>query len=1016
MSREREALRRGLGRSRLAAVAVLVIAAALGSAAVVAAFRAQTNAMEARERLWESLVSQARAERLSGEVGGRTKALKAIREAAAIRPTEELRDEAIAALALIDLQPIWSGPGFPEDALKVAFSPDLNFYAVDFGRRIEIFNAKTQERHARMYKRPNLRLAIPYQPEQLLFSPDEKLLAGMYWGGFSIVWEVETGRELWRKSIGANDPHICGLSFDDAAESLAVSMPSASVVRVYGARSGEILKDHSALGVHAIALSPDGERIAWCNDKLNVALLDSGEMLLEKPLPAKAMEVRWSPDGMRVVTGGYEGRVLITDVDNGLTLETEPVPSTLHGMDFHPDGRFLMATAWDGVMRFWDTHQGTLRLATRSVSGVGFDRGGRFATHRQLVDTGLSEFVSNDLHRGFTAPGGATNDGFSSVDISPDGRWILAHARGSGRRFVWERATGRIVADGPDGLRGSIFSADGRWLYGSTSSSATRWPISVDEGFTIGVAEDLAGGEFSLSPGPEGRKWLTSYSSAGRGMRMNLEVEKPFVETLLNKLPKDDSVAGFSISADGRWGAVSLWGGHTAELWDIAKNERVREFDVFGGSAAFLPGGEYLALGSQRGLAIWEIDDWKKRELFPSSGTASVACSIGFSTDGRYISYDPDRASVCVIDAGAMAVAANFSNPQPGRVYDQCLSDDGRFLLIASGYKLDLWELPAVEKELAGLGLCFGKQADAPKAAGIGNTGFSPFAAAVFAALILLVALGFGLYTIFYQRHLIHEFEAQFEIIERTQKELVHSEKMKALGTLSAGVAHDFKNLLSVIKLSNDLIRRDVGGREDIIEEVDAIGHAVNQGDQVVKAMLGYSRGSDAAICSVDVSGAIEGTIALLGQQFLSGVSLTLELDRDLPEAAIPHGALEQMLLNLVINASEAMGGMGALEITARCEDVKKDESLDESPVLQMSPAVRYVRVRLTDDGPGMDEETLPRIFEPFFTTKTIGAEKGTGLGLAMVYKIARDNGLGLAVSSQIRAGTRFEIRIPVMT
>lgn len=254
---EREAVRRGLSRSRGAAIAVLLIATLLGAAAVMAALRAERHANESHERLWESLISQARAERLSGEVGSRTKALKAIREAAAIRPTSQLRDEAIAALALIDLQPLDEWSGFSERADMQIFSPDLTYYALLENRRISVI--KTGDRtEVTQFKVAHSSF------EQLLFSPDETLLAGYCNCGEFIVWSVEDQRELWRDRNPGQTARIFGLSFDSAGDQLAVAAPLDGEIRIFEAKTGEERERVEALGVNAIALTPDGRHLAWC--------------------------------------------------------------------------------------------------------------------------------------------------------------------------------------------------------------------------------------------------------------------------------------------------------------------------------------------------------------------------------------------------------------------------------------------------------------------------------------------------------------------------------------------------------------------------------------------------------------------------------------------------------------------------------------------------------------------------------------------------------------------------------
>jgi signal transduction histidine kinase len=238
--------------------------------------------------------------------------------------------------------------------------------------------------------------------------------------------------------------------------------------------------------------------------------------------------------------------------------------------------------------------------------------------------------------------------------------------------------------------------------------------------------------------------------------------------------------------------------------------------------------------------------------------------------------------------------------------------------------------------------------------------------------------------------------------------ELMHSQKMQALGTLAAGIAHDFNNLLSVIRMSNKLIGRATKTDADIQDNVADIEQAVLQGKNVVGSMLGYARTEDGAGDGTDVSAVVENTVSLLSREFLSGLALTLKLDRDAPRVNVSRGRLEQVLLNLIVNASEAMQGRGKLKIMVRTRTQMPEKAF----VLWPGEAQRFVELAVVDSGPGIPAEIRDRLFEPFFTTKRSGAKAGTGLGLSLVYSIAQQDGLGLAVESESGKGAAFIIVI----
>jgi len=239
----------------------------------------------------------------------------------------------------------------------------------------------------------------------------------------------------------------------------------------------------------------------------------------------------------------------------------------------------------------------------------------------------------------------------------------------------------------------------------------------------------------------------------------------------------------------------------------------------------------------------------------------------------------------------------------------------------------------------------------------------------------------------------------------------MHSQKMQALGTLATGIAHDFNNLLSVIRMSGKLIGRATKSDPEIQENVAEIEQAVIQAKSVVGSMLGYARTEGDAAGPTDVCGVVEETVSLLSKEFLSGIALTLELNREAPKVNVSRGRLEQVLLNLIVNASEAMQGSGRLKIAVQPRSYLPANRY----ALRPGDAKQFIELTVADSGPGIAPENLLRLFEPFFTTKRSGAKAGTGLGLSLVYSIAQQAGLGLSVESAPDQGATFKIVVPVL-
>ncbi len=269
--------------------------------------------------------------------------------------------------------------------------------------------------------------------------------------------------------------------------------------------------------------------------------------------------------------------------------------------------------------------------------------------------------------------------------------------------------------------------------------------------------------------------------------------------------------------------------------------------------------------------------------------------------------------------------------------------------------------------------------------------------------------------------------EVEQKVAERTHeleiagRELLQSQKMTALGTLAAGIAHDFNNILSIIKGSAQLIEENPGNPEKIRTRVDRIKTVVEQGAGIVKAMLGFSSGAGEHPGLCDLNAIARDTLKLLGDRFLREVEVKFKPAPDLPEIHASKSLIQQILLNFIFNAAEAMAAP-ALRPSPAMEGGRKQvalatqqlERLPEGLALAPKPAPAYVSVSVHDFGCGIPPENLPRIFEPFFTTKALSARRGTGLGLSMVYELAKKTGAGLAVESALDQGSTFTLILPV--
>jgi len=240
--------------------------------------------------------------------------------------------------------------------------------------------------------------------------------------------------------------------------------------------------------------------------------------------------------------------------------------------------------------------------------------------------------------------------------------------------------------------------------------------------------------------------------------------------------------------------------------------------------------------------------------------------------------------------------------------------------------------------------------------------------------------------------------------LEQARERFFQSQKMDAIGKLTGGVAHDFNNLLAVVLGSLELAQRRLAQGGDIQRFLDNARTAAERGASLTQRMLAFARRQDLQLETVDTTSLVRGMADMMQRTLGVGVTVETRFPLVLTAVHADAGQLELAILNLAVNARDAMPEGGAIVIAARDEHVGEDDHRGILPG-------RYVCLSVTDDGEGMDEETLSRAMEPFFTTKGVG--KGTGLGLSMVHGFAEQCGGKLALSSVVGKGTTAEIWMP---
>jgi PAS domain S-box-containing protein len=240
---------------------------------------------------------------------------------------------------------------------------------------------------------------------------------------------------------------------------------------------------------------------------------------------------------------------------------------------------------------------------------------------------------------------------------------------------------------------------------------------------------------------------------------------------------------------------------------------------------------------------------------------------------------------------------------------------------------------------------------------------------------------------------------------ERAQEQLRQAQKMETIGQLTGGVAHDFNNLLMAVMGNLDLLRKRLPDDPRLRRLVDGAIQGAERGASLTQRLLAFARQQDLRAVPVDLRALIQGMVNLLQRSLGPRIVLRVDIPEGLPPARIDANQLELAILNLAINARDAMPDGGSIEIRASEYRARNDPALS---------AGNYLKLSVIDSGAGMTPEILKRAIEPFFSSKPLG--KGTGLGLSMVHGLAVQLGGALQLSSTVGKGTSATLVLPVAT
>ncbi len=1056
LTKRRAEIRRSLLRVSTAGLVIVLVVLGLAVAAVFTAFRAQENARAAQvatarasEELRNSYLAQARASRLSAIMGSKESGMAAVTSAARIQSGIDARNEAIAHLALTDLRDAGLRWEQRSSGQLVVFDAALELFATSASSTELIIGKVADQQILVRHSNPLVRLDRPLE-----FSPDGRHLAVAYANQSLMIFDIPAQRPaFWAKSSQI----VRGATFSPDGALTAFVHADRSVRLVRTANGEEVRKFEPDGQPFLVRFDSEGKRLAIsAGRRVQVMSTESNTTTLRLTHDAAITALAWN--GPVLAFGDGSGEMVIRHEVSGTQRRFVAHKDRVSDLHFTPGGEHILSSSYDGSTRMWDAHSGRLVMSTTTGYARQVSDDGRRIAYSNAQGWGVWEVQRPSGYRTLH-----TVDGLRPfilhLDFSPDGR-LLTVAKDDALRIV-DAGTGSVLLNHrerglmpwaqflPDGeslltapkgaleLRTFTVSTNGSRPELATNPRSSRGnEAQMDQSLLTSAATNDERGNRILKLGSARRIELPNGSSAGIGAmspdrgravfpvdRSGLAIVDLGAPEALLHIEGTGRALRPALGPSKSWAVSGSLHGAGTILWDATTGQKQRQ--LFDGNAYCFANADatLLAVAGSDACRIFDTRTWEVVKEISSERGTELPSYAAFSVDGNLLAIVKENSRVQFWNPRTWQMLADLTSPDPQIIYWLAFSPDARRLAVATSRdRVEMWDLDELSTELEKSGLDWnGSAGDSDKdqgtpvvASGIlaNRTTWLLLTVAVGVALVLLCA-GFVLRR---QRELMrayfavdHQMEQRNRQLDLAQAEILHGQKMKALGTLAAGIAHDFNNLLSIIRMANKLTAKQTQSDLEVQDNVRMVEKAVGQGKQLVNSMLGYSREPSGEQGPFPIAEVVENSVNLLSKQFLSGLDLKLELDRNLPVVALSKGRLEQILLNLIVNASEAMKGQGTLRIA-----VSETTPPSTGWVLAPAPASRYLQLLVADTGPGIAPEFLPRIFEPFFTTKNAGTTRGTGLGLSMVYTLAQSEGFGIRVDSELGKGTMFTVILPI--